>query len=89
MVEESTAASYQLAEEAVTLEKLVGQFQTGGPSAPRSGAQAKPSLAVAPRPLEKPASAAKPVGLRPVARIAPAQGNALRKPAAEPDWDEF
>jgi methyl-accepting chemotaxis protein len=73
MVEQSTAASYSLAEEATTLSRLVDQFQTGpaGRTPPKTRAQTFVPTAKAPVP---PRQSAAP-------RLAVA--------GAEDNWDEF
>ncbi|WP_158809063.1 methyl-accepting chemotaxis protein [Beijerinckia sp. L45] len=78
MVEESTAASHHLAQEAGKLEELVSQFQTGTADIvplPRSAGRFEGSNAKsAPRPA-----------LRSVA----SGGAAARKPEPDKDWEEF
>jgi methyl-accepting chemotaxis protein len=85
MVEESTAASHHLAEEAETLEKLVAQFQIGADVSEREEPAAVSSRAPVSR---LPARAAAP---RPMLRTTSTGGNAARRPAAsaEQEWDEF
>jgi methyl-accepting chemotaxis protein len=80
MVEESTAASHSLAQEAEKLTSLVGQFKTG-------------QDAVSTAPALRPAPASKPraAGPRPAARPM-ARGNTALAMRAEPDedsWEEF
>jgi methyl-accepting chemotaxis protein len=84
MVEQTTAASHSLAQEAEKLTSLVGQFRTGqerASSAPsrRSPAPVKPRAAV-------PRAAARPIA-RPMTR-----GNtalAMKAEAADDSWEEF
>jgi methyl-accepting chemotaxis protein len=80
MVEESTAASHSLAQEAEKLTSLVGQFKTGqemaSVAAPRRAAPTKPRAAT-PRPAAR----------RPVSR-----GNTALAHQPEPagdSWEEF
>ena len=83
MVEESTAASHHLAQEAEKLEELVGQFQTGTAdvvSLPRGPTRAQPQAtpkAYAPRPAMR--------------TVATGGGSPARKAEAAPDpgWEEF
>jgi len=85
MVEESTAASHHLAEEAETLEKLVAQFQIGADESEFE----EPAVVPARAPVSRlPARAAAP---RPMLRTTSTGGNAARRPAAsaEQEWDEF
>jgi methyl-accepting chemotaxis protein len=77
MVEESTAASHHLAEEAGKLERLVAQFRTGADDAP-------PSRAPAGRAPSNKAPVPK------MRTVATGHGAAARKPSAEAnDWEEF
>jgi methyl-accepting chemotaxis protein len=76
MVEESTAASHSLSQEAETLANSVGRFRIGSMAAP---ARAAPAPA---RPAVRPVSQMRTVG----------RGGAARKPepvAAEDGWEEF
>jgi methyl-accepting chemotaxis protein len=80
MVEESTAASHSLAQEAEKLTSLVGQFRTGQEAGSRRPAPAAKSRPAAPRAAPRPAA-------RPASR-----GNtalAMAPNAAEDSWEEF
>jgi methyl-accepting chemotaxis protein len=75
MVEESTAASHSLAQEAEKLTSLVGQFNTGDTTraAPRAVTPSRPRT-VAARPAARPMT----------------RGNAALAYKAEPEgWEEF
>jgi methyl-accepting chemotaxis protein len=77
-VEESTAASHSLAQEAEKLTSLVGQFKTG-----QEMAGAPRRAAPSPKPRQAPARTA----ARPMTR-----GNtaiAMQPQAAEDSWEEF
>jgi methyl-accepting chemotaxis protein len=79
MVEESTAASHSLAQEAEKLTSLVGQFRTGQESA---AAPARRPAAAAAKPRQAPRAAARPMS----------RGNtalAHKPEAAEDSWEEF
>jgi len=95
MVEQSTAASHALANEAAALSRLVGQFRIGEATAPAAAAAVPaPSVAPVPRsaaPVQASSPAPAPVP-RPAARPAPRTfGSAAvaLAPGAEDDWTEF
>ncbi len=95
MVEQSTAASHALANEAAALSRLVGQFRIGEATAPAAAA-AVPAPSVAPTPRSAaPVQASSPAPVpvpRPAARPAPRTfGSAAvaLAPGAEDDWTEF
>jgi len=76
MVEESTAASHAMAQEAEDLSRLVSQFQTGGRSAP-AARQGRPAAAA-----QQTRTVMKTTG----------RGGAAYKPApiaSEENWEEF
>ncbi len=83
MVEESTAASHHLAQEAGKLEELVSQFQTGAADTRATeadnlvGLRGRSPAKSAPRPMLK--------------TVGTGRSAAVRKPdaAAERDWEEF
>jgi methyl-accepting chemotaxis protein len=81
MVEQATAASHNLAGEAVELARLVGQFQTGAAVQPHAARPAAPTPA-APK-SRIPAHA--PIGKF---TAAPAKAKAAA-PAKADNWDEF
>jgi len=85
MVEESTAASHSLAQEADALERSLANFEIG---ATRAGLRAEPKAVQAPRriPSRAPAPALRSTGRTAVAvKTAPA----AKPTAAEDDWEEF
>ncbi|WP_305036969.1 methyl-accepting chemotaxis protein [Novosphingobium sp. LASN5T] len=85
MVEESTAASRSLAQQAGNLSALVAHFNTAGGQAPRPPAPSAEIVVLAP-----PSPVAEP--LEPVERAlpAPSQGNlALKGSDDTQDWSEF
>ncbi|NYT30799.1 methyl-accepting chemotaxis protein [Rhizobium sp. WYCCWR 11128] len=100
MVEESTAASHNLATEAAALNNLLGQFRLTG----TGGFTASASIATAPRAPTRPAARAAPVRVaregtaRPAASPARALGQKIANafgagsstsPSQDPDWTEF
>jgi methyl-accepting chemotaxis protein len=79
MVEESTAASHSLAQEAEKLTSLVGQFRTGQETASAAPRRAAPAA--------KPRQTAPRAAARPMSR-----GNTALAHKAEPvedSWEEF
>nr|WP_316651957.1 methyl-accepting chemotaxis protein [uncultured Gellertiella sp.] len=93
MVEETTAASMVLAEEANVLRDVVSRFQITGRPAQASVATRKPapSMSVEPRrPATSPAPMPQPAGRAPQRQSAPmprSQGSAAL--ASSADWEEF
>ncbi|MGO7157602.1 methyl-accepting chemotaxis protein [Rhizobium leguminosarum] len=99
MVEESTAASHNLATEASALNNLLGQFRLTG----TGGFTTSAPIATAPRAAARPAARAAPVRVaregtaRPAAsparalgqKIANAFGAGSTSPSQDPDWTEF
>ncbi|MGO7550247.1 methyl-accepting chemotaxis protein [Rhizobium leguminosarum] len=99
MVEESTAASHNLATEATALNNLLGQFRLTG----TGGFTTSAPIATAPRAAARPAARAAPVRVaregtaRPAAsparalgqKIANAFGAGSTSPSQDPDWTEF
>ena len=82
MVEESTAASRSLAEEAEELGRLVSRFELGGAAAAPAAAPAAPARRRTPAPAARTVTALKSVGGR--------GASALRKPEpVEEGWEEF
>ncbi len=84
MVEQSTAASHSLEQEAETLQASVAQFQVGG-TAPRQSAAAvsharTPAPAYAPRPSERTVQVMRTIGRG---------GAALQPQVIEDGWEEF
>ncbi|WP_392709897.1 methyl-accepting chemotaxis protein [Rhizobium ruizarguesonis] len=100
MVEESTAASHNLATEAAALNSLLGQFRLTGTGGFTTSA---PIATAAPRAAARPAARAAPVRVaregtaRPAAsparalgqKIANAFGAGSTSPSQDPDWTEF
>ncbi|MBY5815383.1 HAMP domain-containing protein [Rhizobium leguminosarum] len=104
MVEESTAASHNLATEAAALNNLLGQFRLTGTGGFSASAAIAPAHTAAPRAAARPAARAAPVRVaregtaRPAAsparalgqKIANAFGASSSKPSSQdPDWTEF
>mgnify|MGYP003363157667 CR=1 FL=1 len=100
MVEESTAASHNLATEAAALNNLLGQFRLTG----TGGFTTSAPIATAPRAAARPAARAAPVRVaregtaRPAASPARALGQKIANafgagsstsPSQDPDWTEF
>ncbi|MGO6682042.1 methyl-accepting chemotaxis protein [Rhizobium leguminosarum] len=100
MVEESTAASHNLATEAAALNNLLGQFRLTG----TGGFTASAPIATAPRAAARPAARAAPIRVaregtaRPAASPARALGQKIANafgagsstsPSQDPDWTEF
>ncbi|MGO8087571.1 methyl-accepting chemotaxis protein [Rhizobium leguminosarum] len=100
MVEESTAASHNLATEATALNNLLGQFRLTG----TGGFTTSAPIATAPRAAARPAARAAPVRVaregtaRPAASPARALGQKIANafgagsstsPSQDPDWTEF
>ncbi|TBZ19019.1 methyl-accepting chemotaxis protein [Rhizobium leguminosarum] len=98
MVEESTAASHNLATEAAALNNLLGQFRLTG----TGGFTASAPIATAPRAAARPAARAAPVRVaregtaRPAASPARALGQKIANAfgagtssSQDPDWTEF
>ncbi|WP_404417713.1 methyl-accepting chemotaxis protein [Brevundimonas vesicularis] len=82
MVEQSTAASHSLAQEAESLQASVAQFRVGS----------SPSRAAAPAPVRTPAPVAKPSSHMAAALKVIGRGGAAPKPqaaAVEDGWEEF
>jgi methyl-accepting chemotaxis protein len=84
MVEETNAASYQLAEEAVRINQLLGEFRTGRERARPVQRKADPVPAPAPAPAAKAAQVGKPAA--PAPRVPLVQGNTA---LAADNWEEF
>ncbi|NKL00200.1 HAMP domain-containing protein [Rhizobium leguminosarum bv. viciae] len=103
MVEESTAASHNLATEAAALNNLLGQFRLTGTGGFSASAPIAPAHTAAPRAAARPAARAAPVRVaregtaRPTAsparalgqKIANAFGASSTSPSQDPDWTEF
>ncbi|WEK57184.1 MAG: methyl-accepting chemotaxis protein [Candidatus Brevundimonas phytovorans] len=82
MVEQSTAASHSLAQEADVLAASVSRFRTGQAAAPVAARQPAPAQVRKPQPVAQTVAAMKTVG----------RGGAALKPApvaAEDGWEEF
>ncbi|MGX9992190.1 methyl-accepting chemotaxis protein [Rhizobium sp. WSM1274] len=101
MVEESTAASHNLATEAAALNNLLGQFRLTGTGGFTTSA---PIATAAPRAAARPAARAAPIRVaregaaRPAASPARALGQKIanafgaggsKSPSQDPDWTEF
>ncbi|MBY5869363.1 methyl-accepting chemotaxis protein [Rhizobium leguminosarum] len=103
MVEESTAASHNLATEAAALNNLLGQFRLTGTGGFSASAPIAPAHTAALRAAARPAARAAPVRVaregtaRPTAsparalgqKIANAFGASSTSPSQDPDWTEF
>ncbi|MBY5840818.1 HAMP domain-containing protein [Rhizobium leguminosarum] len=104
MVEESTAASHNLATEAAALNNLLGQFRLTGTGGFSASAPIAPAHTAAPRAAARPAARAAPVRVaregtaRPAASPARALGQKIANafgagssasPSQDPDWTEF
>jgi methyl-accepting chemotaxis protein-1 (serine sensor receptor) len=83
MVEQSTAASASLAQEASKLRDLVGQFALSNTGSQVQALRQTASAMSAPRPVAPLAGKSRSAG--PPIRVAAAQGNL----ATDPDWQEF
>ncbi|MGR9343198.1 methyl-accepting chemotaxis protein [Rhizobium leguminosarum] len=104
MVEESTAASHNLATEAAALNNLLGQFRLTGTGGFTASAPIAPAHTAAPRAAARPAARAAPIRVaregaaRPAASPARALGQKIANafgaggstsPSQDPDWTEF
>ncbi|WP_327209446.1 methyl-accepting chemotaxis protein [Rhizobium leguminosarum] len=104
MVEESTAASHNLATEAAALNNLLGQFRLTGTGGFTTSAPIAPAHTAAPRAAARPAARAAPIHVaregtaRPAASPARALGQKIANafgaggstsPSQDPDWTEF
>ncbi|TAU19261.1 methyl-accepting chemotaxis protein [Rhizobium leguminosarum] len=104
MVEESTAASHNLATEAAALNNLLGQFRLTGTGGFTTSAPIAPAHTAAPRAAARPAARAAPIRVaregtaRPAASPARALGQKIANafgaggstsPSQDPDWTEF
>ncbi|MBA9031186.1 methyl-accepting chemotaxis protein [Rhizobium leguminosarum] len=104
MVEESTAASHNLATEAAALNNLLGQFRLTGTGGFTASAPIAPAHTAAPRAAARPAARAAPIRVaregtaRPAASPARALGQKIANafgaggstsPSPDPDWTEF
>ncbi|HEX8472149.1 MAG TPA: methyl-accepting chemotaxis protein, partial [Brevundimonas sp.] len=92
MVEESTAASHSLSQEAESLASSVARFNIGAQNGAQGGVRAAQPARPAPRPVHRPAQPA-PSAHRPVAAMRTlGHGGAARRPepaAADEGWEEF
>ncbi|MGR9181467.1 methyl-accepting chemotaxis protein [Rhizobium leguminosarum] len=104
MVEESTAASHNLATEAAALNNLLSQFRLTGTGGVTASAPIAPAHTAAPRAAARPAARAAPIRVaregtaRPAASPARALGQKIANafgaggstsPSQDPDWTEF